>query len=314
VCRVFRSYSTLSLLFVFSLSGYAKAPSLKKTDPNLTMTLCVYNLAEIPIETLHLAEQEASRIFRRAGVEVDWLDYSLSPGQVMNHPCCQPPFGEADFRLRILPRFKAELLGVSRTSLGLALPCAPGEGGCIVNVFYHRAQELAHQGGLQVPKMLGHAIAHEIGHELLHSNAHSPVGLMQAKWGPKELQKAAKGDLLFTHEEANVIRDNVLAKIKQREPVDASGTGPLKQILLIEPAKPFNLRPLIPWMTPALAQRKFSTSMMSLLSCSSSAQRIHRPSGEMVRPGLPYATGGLSRETTRVTCPVAKLNNSIAGW
>jgi len=38
---------------------------------------------------------------------------------------------------------------------------------------------------------------------------------MRGNWGPKELQRAAKGDMLFTPEQAKSIRDNPLAKIKQ---------------------------------------------------------------------------------------------------
>jgi hypothetical protein len=210
----------------FNLPAVAKPRLDKAADRGLTISLCVYNLAQIPLETLDLAEKEVSRIFQRAGVEVVWLDYPLSEGQFMNNPTCQPPFGTTDFRLRILARFRAELLGVSRKALGLALPCGSGDGGCIVNIFYRRAEELAKQGDLEVPKMLGHAIAHEIGHELLHSNTHSPVGIMRAKWGPKELEWAAKGNLLFTHDEANVIHDNLLAKIKLPKAIDVSWTGP----------------------------------------------------------------------------------------
>jgi hypothetical protein len=90
------------------------------------------------------------------------------------------------------------------------------DGGCFVNVFYQRAEELATDGELGLSKVLGHAIAHEIGHLLLGSNAHSPVGIMQAKWGPEELRRANRGDLLFGAKEAELIRAHVAVRMSQQ--------------------------------------------------------------------------------------------------
>jgi len=201
--------------------------SNEAAEPGMHINVCVYNLAQVSPDTLDQAEREASRIFQKAGVEVLWLDYPLSETGVEQNSPCGPPFGITDFRLRLLPSSRPEELGVRATSMGLALPCAEGEGGCVVNIFYRRAEELGKQGDLGLPKMLGHAIAHELGHELLGSNAHSPIGLMRENWGPKDLRCAAKGDMLFTHDQAKLVRDNLLAKIKSQESPAVSGNRAL---------------------------------------------------------------------------------------
>jgi hypothetical protein len=197
-----------------SLPLSARPRPNKTAEPGVQINVCVYNLAQVSSDMLDQAEREASRIFKKAGVEVVWLDYPLSETRVERNAPCGPPFDATDFRLWLLPSTRPEELGLRASSMGLALPCAEGEGGCTVNVFFQRAAELGKQGDLWVPKMLGHAVAHEIGHELLGSNAHSSIGLMRGNWGPKELQRAAKGDLIFTsaQREGAIIRTTVVGR------------------------------------------------------------------------------------------------------
>ena len=54
--------------------------------------------------------------------------------------------------------------------------------------------------------MLGCAIAHEVGHLLLGPSSHSAGGIMCGEWGPKELQLALMGRLLFASQQAKLIR------------------------------------------------------------------------------------------------------------
>jgi hypothetical protein len=54
--------------------------------------------------------------------------------------------------------------------------------------------------------LLGHIAAHEIGHLLLGEDSHSPHGIMESCWGPKELDQMNKGALLFSDEEAERMR------------------------------------------------------------------------------------------------------------
>jgi hypothetical protein len=92
-------------------------------------------------------------------------------------------------------------------------------------VFFNRVKQLTDRTGMSVHQVLGHAIAHELGHLLLGSNSHSGWGLMRAVWNNQDLQRAAKGDLLFTSVEAEVIGQKVLAQIQQREMLQASASA-----------------------------------------------------------------------------------------
>jgi hypothetical protein len=204
---------------ILSLPGFAKSTAADARETSLKINVCVYNLAKVPADTLAQAERVGSRIFSRTGLQLTWSDYALgSNEEVGNGQTCGAPFGPADVRLRLLTHRLTELAEAHLHSLALALPCAEADGGCFVNVFYQRAEELAKEGNLGLGTVLGHAIAHEIGHLLLGSNAHLPRGLMRAKWGPKELQFANKGDLLFGPKEAETIRANVANRTRQEHP------------------------------------------------------------------------------------------------
>jgi hypothetical protein len=53
---------------------------------------------------------------------------------------------------------------------------------------------------------LGTVIAHELGHLLLGSHAHSYAGVMTPIWRGEVLQLEAMGCLLFTHDQASLMR------------------------------------------------------------------------------------------------------------
>jgi hypothetical protein len=177
----------------------------------------LYNYASVTSEGLAKAQQQASGIFCQIGVEVVWVDDTTlqkRPGAVA--------FEEVDLFLRILPQPRATL--ASRSALGEALPCDLRREGCIASVFLNRAKQLADRTGMSLHQVLGHAMAHELGHLLLGSNSHSGWGLMRAVWNNRDMQRAAKGDLLFTSEQAEAISQKVLAKNQQQEMLQASAS------------------------------------------------------------------------------------------
>ena len=68
---------------------------------------------------------------------------------------------------------------------------------------------------LTASDMLAYCIAHEIGHLLLPAGSHSPTGIMRARWRSTDFTLIATGRLLFTREEAKLIKDEALRRAQQ---------------------------------------------------------------------------------------------------
>jgi hypothetical protein len=193
-----------------ALDQTAMAGTLK-LQPGLKITLNVYNWAHVDSETLIRAKQEASRIYRKIGIETVWLDRSV---QEDRQDLTLPRVSE--IYVNIVPQ-ASKGLGL----LGNALGIAPGEGRNRGRLYvcYDRVESLYRKQiasiargktyrGATTDQILGYALAHEIAH-LLGLDAHSDVGIMRAAWSPIDLLNLAYGDLAFTTHEAAVIRSEV---------------------------------------------------------------------------------------------------------
>lgn len=157
----------------------------------------VYNDAGVSDEVLAQAEQEATRIFRKAGVDSVWVECHGSKPGLTNDSECQPPAGPARLALRIVP-WSSQLRG---TVFGNAFLSPEGEG-TYIDVFYDSVEKLHKDWHASLSRALGHVMAHEIGHLLLGTNAHGPVGIMRPNWQGQELRSIGMGTLVFTPEQA----------------------------------------------------------------------------------------------------------------
>jgi hypothetical protein len=202
------------LLLASGRLGLCQDSAREIAEPSLTITVWIYNHAEVPGSTLAKAQHVAGRIFRETGTEVKWLHCQRSAAEPPAHHGCNKPFGFADIALRIVPRSMAAHLDPRRESLGFAIPSVGSGHGADAWVFYHRVEELAQSGLAPRYVVLGHAMAHEIGHLLLGANRHYPQGIMSPDWSPEDLKLATWGMLLFTREQAERIRAEVLARVK----------------------------------------------------------------------------------------------------
>ena len=68
--------------------------------------------------------------------------------------------------------------------------------------------------------VLGCVITHELGHLLLGTPAHSAAGVMKARWGVEELQRALMSQLHFLPEEARLMSSET-AEPTRTPPVSA---------------------------------------------------------------------------------------------
>ena len=122
--------------------------------------------------------------------------------------------GPTDVVLRIVLEPKSD--GDPRVPSGLGFAFATKEGSTLATLFYDRVQQLAKQGISSVAQILGHAAAHEIGHLLLATMKHFPTGIMRANWGQEDFWRMAKGTLLFTPEQSQLMHAEILKRAKQQ--------------------------------------------------------------------------------------------------
>jgi hypothetical protein len=215
----------LGLLLSTNAMILSAAPQANRMTQGLRITVRVYDYAHVPPGTLRQAEEEATRIFHLARIEMEWLDRPTSVEEASRYPACEPPLGAMAVDLRILPQSMAARLRSSREELGFALPSTQPGRATDAWVFYHRVDELAKSGPAPRSVVLAHAMAHEIGHLLLGPGGHSAWGIMRANWGWWDLQEAARGQLVFTTEQRERIRAEVLARMRQSEASRVAASG-----------------------------------------------------------------------------------------
>jgi hypothetical protein len=174
-------------------------------SPAVSVTVGVFNDAATPRPVVEFAEQEASRIFRAAGLETTWVDCVARQENVPSASCLAPQ-GPTHLNLRILPRGKRG----EDDSFGVAFLAADGTG-TYIDVFYDAAEKLHHESNTSPGRLLGHVMAHEIGHLLIGSHAHSNWGIMCPVWGREELRSMEMGSVFFTGDEARRMRTRLLS-------------------------------------------------------------------------------------------------------
>jgi hypothetical protein len=169
--------------FGFSLlfsSGGVAGENLVK--PEVGLTISVFNNADVSGNTLRQAEEEAERIFRRAGITVKWLNCDATrPPQESGE--CREARVPAHLHLRIVPKALRMKEGV----LGVSFLAADGTG-CQADLFYERMEKLHNSGHGNLASLLAHVAAHEIGHLLLGTNSHAPTGIMRGHWTDQEVE------------------------------------------------------------------------------------------------------------------------------
>jgi hypothetical protein len=205
----------LNFLLSGSLTSSAESTSNQGADSRTTITIHVYNEAQVPARPLARAFKEATRIFSKIGIDTIWLECLASDKPVLALSVCNQAFSPMVLGLTILTENATTGTVLPDGLFGIALPYR--DGGVRASVFYQHAREFARGGPASLGQVLGYVMAHEIGHLLLWSKSHSRAGLMQGGWSRDDLICIAKGRLGFASEEVQRMRDNVLRRVKQQE-------------------------------------------------------------------------------------------------
>jgi len=157
------------------------------------------DLAELPGKIRAAAEGMAADVFRRSGIEIDFIECLTTPGSP-----CREPGGQADFWLQILKQRPDHL---HRDSAGFAiLVRSDRSGDSYAAVSYPMVAAAARNLEAPVAEVLGASLAHELGHLVLHSSAHSRVGIMSPRLDRRQIRALERGELLFTADETARLR------------------------------------------------------------------------------------------------------------
>jgi hypothetical protein len=174
-------------------------------EGELGINVRVYDYAHVGRGTLIAAEKQAARIFRQAGLDMSWCSVPAGTAESLTDSICGQPAGRARLNLRIVPRLKVAPGMTTDSTMGFAV-------GIIATVSYYAVQNTVPRGRAMPTDILGCVIAHEIGHLLLGPNSHAPTGIMMGEWSAKVLRGAGQGRLVFTPQQGELIRAEVLAR------------------------------------------------------------------------------------------------------
>jgi hypothetical protein len=166
-----------------------------------------YNLAGIPDSALARAQAEAARLFRGAGIQIEWQ--RGDPGEPEAHSLDMSMLKRSSVYLSFRQYVAVRILrrappGFARGLLGTALPFA--RQGVQATVFAEPVEDAATQLSLALTSLLGYTLAHEIGHVLLGSANHSTVGIMRAVWDRNDYYGMACGEFRFSDADAAQMR------------------------------------------------------------------------------------------------------------
>lgn len=219
-----QKWQALALVMAVSSATVMRAADYP-TQEEATFTVHVQNYARVDLKTLAETERVVSTIFHKAGVAIRWVDFPVTSNGSSVDLTDGESDGLSDLCVFILPQEMSDRLGMPDNVMGLAPGTGPDRR--LVYVFYKGLRALAQRqvsektrgnipGPASLVQILGAMMAHELGHVLLNLPAHSETGIMRGDWDLKDLCDLAHGSLLFTRQQAEVIRADVARRSHQQ--------------------------------------------------------------------------------------------------
>jgi hypothetical protein len=144
----------------------------------------------------------------KRGLRAVWLECPVEPSTTGPQRPCQKTPDATDLRLRVLAapiqnKFQATVFGFAVHPV-------------LASVYYDYAvrRGKSDDAEVEIPIILGCAIAHELGHLLLGTNSHSDKGIMQPRWEPSQVRQLMMGTLLFTTEQSKLMREQAQTRTR----------------------------------------------------------------------------------------------------
>jgi hypothetical protein len=195
--------AVFGLVAIFPRCGFA--------SPTVSLTVRVFNYAEVSPGTLVSAERGANQILAAAGLQVVWLD-CLGKGQAVGSKAvCEMGWSPE------LPSVRLLSGQVTKQFHGLEFGFSSVPVLATVNYEHIASRALRDNSPSEASTLLGCVIAHELGHLILRSHSHSSAGIMQSHWDRDQIHQAQTGNLRFAPEQAVQIRENVRLLVNRQQ-------------------------------------------------------------------------------------------------
>jgi hypothetical protein len=204
----------VALSVLLGLVGPVLASGTDSAESDATLTVIVFNYADVPSDTLAEAQRFAEELFQQAGLGIEWAE-PLNSGTQHGQ---KEPIGRPRFVLRIVPNSMIGAWAGGHALLGFSLVPATEEMGSIAGVYQERVAELSRRLGGDPAVVLGYVIAHELGHLLLGADSHSHSGIMSYPFEGRRLVLASQGRLGFTPPQAKRLRKRLLERSSSSKP------------------------------------------------------------------------------------------------
>ena len=192
--------------------------SAETAPPASAVVIRTYNYAAIAAGELAAARSEAERIFKSAGIPIEWIECRV-PGNDTGAACTEPLLDGRDLMLRLVDRTPAAgaRIGHPVVALGESMLDHDQRSGVLMTVDLFPVRAVADRAATSLSTLLGRAIAHEIGHLLLGSAEHPRLGLMRALWSHDELRGLKPAHWGFSAREAARMRQMLQGKSRRAD-------------------------------------------------------------------------------------------------
>lgn len=181
-------------VLVLALASQAAAE-----EAQLAVTVQLMNNANAPDAEVRQAEAEAALMFRKAGIDIHWMECRPQLEGVSD-PACRAVDHPMLFVLSITA---GTVPNGSGTALGYALMQGHGNHAAAI---YPRISELVKSHPEYAnSSILGSVLAHELAHLVFHSTEHGD-GVMRARWDRADYQAMAQRRLGFTPKQSEKLR------------------------------------------------------------------------------------------------------------
>ena len=189
-----RIWPTGLFILAMTCGGAAGAGAAPQRDLREVrdLTVAIAQYAAVDPKTMKEAEGVASEVYRRAGIEIQWVEPSTYEGATRLY-------------VNVLSQAMAGPFYASDETVGFAIP-----GSRAANVIYERIRRAARRHHVASGLLLGYVIAHELGHLLLPAHSHSSSGLMRPDL---DMELAATKKLRFTTDQVALIQERLTVQL-----------------------------------------------------------------------------------------------------